>query len=78
MNDFEVMNKMSDKDMDIRMTPHVIGVNSTKKKSTISMEVDYATAQRIAKGLATNSLDCYLGLYICDKKQFDAIKNAKP
>ena len=78
MTDFEAMDIMAGKNMGIKMSGAVLGFNSTKKKSTVTIEIDYDTAQMLASEIVENERKHYIVLYIINKEQFDQIKNENP
>lgn len=70
-SDFQVMQEMSDKNLDIRMSSALIIVQSVKQGGLITMGVDDKTLRDVA----INTENYYIALYVVDKKQFDQIKN---
>lgn len=73
MNDLEKMNAMANGNMDIRMSGQILDVESNKKVSKITMQIDDSTAQSIMRGLATDEQTHYVALYVINKEQFDKL-----
>jgi hypothetical protein len=78
MTDFEIMQEMGGKNMDIRMTGTVIGAQQVKAGGHITFGVDSATFQIIINQMATGETTHYVAMYVVNKEQFDKIKQQKP
>lgn len=75
MTDFEKMDIMADKNQDIRMFPTLDSFSSTKKKSTITIQVNEETAQMLMRQIALGlPMTHYVALYVINKEQFDKLK----
>lgn len=75
MTDFQKMDIMANENQDIRMFPTLDSFSSTKKKSTVTIQVNEETAQMLMRQIATGEpMTHYVALYVVNKKQFDAIK----
>lgn len=74
MTDFEKMTIMANENQDIRMFPTLDSFSSTKKKSTITIQVDENTAQMLMRQIATGEpMTHYVALYVINKEQFDKL-----
>jgi len=76
MNDFEIMNEMSSKGMDIRMTGNIITADKVKQGGKITVGVDESTFNLIINQMATNKTTHYVALYVVNKAQYEEVKKA--
>lgn len=70
-SDFQVMQEMSAKNMDIRVSPYFVEAKLAKGGGHVTMGVDKKVIDDLVKGN-----DLLIALYLMDGKQFKKIKNA--
>lgn len=71
-SDFMVMQEMSSKNKDIRMSGTIVETRTVKQGGIISIGVDAKTLQDVSL-----TEDYYVVLYVLNKKQFNEIKDEK-
>jgi len=72
--DLEVMSRMANENMDIRMSGTLVKATTVKLGGHITMGVDKDTLNTIYMS-ALGSDTHYVVLYVINKEQFDKIKN---
>jgi hypothetical protein len=75
MNDFDVLNQMSKRGLDIKAATDVTGMNKDKRGGIIKVGVDAATFQQVALSYANGDGQYGCILYIVNMKQFNEIKS---
>lgn len=76
MTDFEVMQKMSQDNLDIRMTGTIVRADMVKAGGHITFGVDRNTFNDIAMQMAAGEKKYLVAMYVVNKEQFDLIKNS--
>lgn len=74
-SDFQVMDKMATKNMDIRMTGTIVKAQKVKAGGHVTFGVDADTLGVIMNQLATGENTHYIAMYVINKKQFQTIKS---
>lgn len=75
MTDFEVMQKMSQDNLDIRMTGTIVRADMVKAGGHITFGVDRNTFNDISHQMFTGEKKYLVAVYVVNKEQFDNIKN---
>ncbi len=74
MTDFEVMQKMSQDEMDIRMSTTIVKVDMVKAGGHVTFGVDRNTFNDLLH-MAAGKKHYLIAMYVVNKEQFDNIKN---
>lgn len=74
--DFNVLNEMSKRDMDIKMTSNLIAADKIKQGGKITFGVDGETFNDIAFGMLNDNPKYFCAMYIINIEQFNQIKNS--